>query len=46
MKGGVWTTLDRIVRVTDDEAEAIRNVPNTLAIFESHCSAVAMFPLL
>jgi 3-hydroxyacyl-[acyl-carrier-protein] dehydratase len=35
MKGGVWTTLDRVVRLGDGEGEAIRNVPNTLAIFDS-----------
>ena len=44
MTGGAWTTLDRIVRVTDDEAEAIRNVPNTLAIFDSHFPALSVLP--
>jgi 3-hydroxyacyl-[acyl-carrier-protein] dehydratase len=44
MKGGVWTTLDRIVRVTDDEAEAVRNVPNTLAIFDSHFPRFHVLP--
>jgi 3-hydroxyacyl-[acyl-carrier-protein] dehydratase len=44
MNGGVWTTLDRIVRVTDDEAEAIRNVPNTLAIFDSHFPRFHVLP--
>jgi len=44
MKGGAWTTLDRIVRVTDDEAEAIRNVPNTLAIFDSHFPRFHVLP--
>jgi 3-hydroxyacyl-[acyl-carrier-protein] dehydratase len=44
MKGGVWTTLDRVVRVEDDEAEAIRNVPNTLAIFDSHFPRFHVLP--
>jgi 3-hydroxyacyl-[acyl-carrier-protein] dehydratase len=44
MRGGAWTTLDRIVRVTDDEAEAIRNVPNTLAIFDSHFPRFHVLP--
>jgi len=44
MRGGVWTPLDRIVRVTDDEAEAIRNVPNTLAIFDSHFPRFHVLP--
>jgi 3-hydroxyacyl-[acyl-carrier-protein] dehydratase len=39
-----WTTLDRIVRVTDDEAEAVRNVPNTLAIFDSHFPRFPVLP--
>ena len=44
MRGGVWTTLDRVVRVEDDEAEAIRNVPNTLAIFDSHFPRFHVLP--
>jgi 3-hydroxyacyl-[acyl-carrier-protein] dehydratase len=44
MTAGAWTTLDRIVRVTDDEAEAIRNVPNTLAIFDSHFPRFPVLP--
>src|SRR5438445_5223889 len=44
MTSGAWTTLDRIVRVTDDEAEAIRNVPNTLAIFDSHFPRFPVLP--
>jgi 3-hydroxyacyl-[acyl-carrier-protein] dehydratase len=44
VKGGVWTTLDRIVQVTDDEAQAIRNVPNTLAIFDSHFPRFHVLP--
>jgi 3-hydroxyacyl-[acyl-carrier-protein] dehydratase len=31
-----WTTLDRIVSVEAGSATAVRNVPNTLAIFDSH----------
>lgn len=32
-----WTTIDRIVSLeAGKEAHAIRNVPNTLAIFDSH----------
>jgi 3-hydroxyacyl-[acyl-carrier-protein] dehydratase len=44
MKGGVWTTIDRLVRVEDEEAEAIRNVPNTLAIFDSHFPRFQVLP--
>jgi 3-hydroxyacyl-[acyl-carrier-protein] dehydratase len=44
MSASRWTTLDRIVRVTDDEAEAIRNVPNTLAIFDSHFPRFPVLP--
>ena len=44
MKGGVWTTLDRVVRVADGEAEAIRNVPNTLAILDSHFPRFPVMP--
>jgi 3-hydroxyacyl-[acyl-carrier-protein] dehydratase len=44
MTGGKWTTLDKIVRVTDDEAEAVRNVPNTLAIFDSHFPRFPVLP--
>ena len=44
MKGGVWTTIDRVVRVEDGEAEAIRNVPNTLAIFDSHFPRFHVLP--
>jgi 3-hydroxyacyl-[acyl-carrier-protein] dehydratase len=44
MTGGAWTTLDRIISVTDDEAEAIRNVPNTLAIFDSHFPRFPVLP--
>jgi 3-hydroxyacyl-[acyl-carrier-protein] dehydratase len=44
MKGGRWTTIDRLVRVEDEEAEAIRNVPNTLAIFDSHFPRFHVLP--
>jgi 3-hydroxyacyl-[acyl-carrier-protein] dehydratase len=44
MTGGVWTTLDRVVRAGDGEAEAIRNVPNTLAIFDSHFPRFPVLP--
>jgi 3-hydroxyacyl-[acyl-carrier-protein] dehydratase len=44
MKGGKWTTLDRIVRVDEEEAEAIRNVPNTLAIFDTHFPRFHVLP--
>ena len=44
MKGGVWTTIDRLVRVEEEEAEAVRNVPNTLAIFDSHFPRFHVLP--
>jgi 3-hydroxyacyl-[acyl-carrier-protein] dehydratase len=44
MKGGVWTTIDRVVRVEEEEAEAVRNVPNTLAIFDSHFPRFHVLP--
>jgi 3-hydroxyacyl-[acyl-carrier-protein] dehydratase len=44
MTGGRWTTLDRIVRVADGEAVALRNVPNTLAIFDSHFPRFTVLP--
>jgi 3-hydroxyacyl-[acyl-carrier-protein] dehydratase len=44
VKGGSWTTLDRIVRMGDGEAEAIRNVPNTLAILDSHFPRFPVMP--
>ena len=42
--GGRWTTLDRIVSVGDGEAVAFRNVPNTLAIFDSHFPRFHVLP--
>jgi 3-hydroxyacyl-[acyl-carrier-protein] dehydratase len=44
MRGGRWTTLDRIVRVEEEDAEAIRNVPNTLAIFDTHFPRFHVLP--
>ena len=44
MTGGRWCTLDRIVRVGDGEAVALRNVPNTLAIFDSHFPRFTVLP--
>ena len=42
--GGRWTTLDRIVSVGDGEAVGFRNVPNTLAIFDSHFPRFHVLP--
>jgi 3-hydroxyacyl-[acyl-carrier-protein] dehydratase len=40
-----WTTLDRIVSVeVGRTATAIRNVPNTLAIFDSHFPRFPVLP--
>jgi 3-hydroxyacyl-[acyl-carrier-protein] dehydratase len=40
-----WTTLDRIVSVEPGvSASAIRNVPNTLAIFDSHFPRFHVLP--
>lgn len=40
-----WTTLDRIVSVEPGrEAVALRNVPNTLAIFDSHFPRFPVVP--
>ncbi len=44
MTGGRWATLDRIVRIGDGEAVALRNVPNTLAIFDSHFPRFNVLP--
>jgi 3-hydroxyacyl-[acyl-carrier-protein] dehydratase len=44
MSGGAWATLDRVVRVGDGEAEALRNVPNTLAILDSHFPRFPVMP--
>jgi 3-hydroxyacyl-[acyl-carrier-protein] dehydratase len=40
-----WSTLDRIVSVEPGEsATAIRNVPNTLAIFDTHFPRFPVLP--
>jgi 3-hydroxyacyl-[acyl-carrier-protein] dehydratase len=40
-----WTTLDRIVSIEPGaQATAIRNVPNTLAIFDSHFPRFPVLP--
>jgi len=40
-----WMTLDRIVSIEPGErATAIRNVPNTLAIFDSHFPRFQVLP--
>ncbi len=40
-----WSTLDRIVSVeVGKSAKAIRNVPNTLAIFDSHFPRFHVLP--
>ena len=44
MIGGKWTTVDKVVKVGDGEAVGIRNVPNTLAIFDSHFPRFHVLP--
>ncbi len=45
MVGGRWTTLDRIVSVEPGRsATALRNVPNTLSIFDSHFPRFPVMP--
>lgn len=45
MTGGRWTTLDRIVSVEPGKsATALRNVPNTLSIFDSHFPRFPVMP--
>ena len=44
MSSSRWTTLDRIVSVDGDTAAAYRNVPNTLAIFDSHFPRFPVLP--
>ncbi|MGO9898606.1 MAG: 3-hydroxyacyl-ACP dehydratase FabZ family protein [Solirubrobacteraceae bacterium] len=40
-----WTTLDRIVSIEPGKrAVAVRNVPNTLAIFDTHFPRFAVLP--
>lgn len=40
----VWTTLDRVLSAESGKATAIRNVPNTLAIFDSHFPRFMVLP--
>jgi 3-hydroxyacyl-[acyl-carrier-protein] dehydratase len=44
MTSSRWTTLDRVVSADGDTASAIRNVPNTLAIFDSHFPRFPVLP--
>ena len=39
-----WTTVDRVVSVDGDAATGVRNVPNTLAIFDSHFPRFPVLP--
>jgi 3-hydroxyacyl-[acyl-carrier-protein] dehydratase len=39
-----WSTLDRITSVEAERATAIRNVPNTLAIFDTHFPRFPVVP--
>jgi 3-hydroxyacyl-[acyl-carrier-protein] dehydratase len=40
-----WTTLDRIVQIDPEKgASALRNVPNTLSIFDSHFPRFPVLP--
>jgi 3-hydroxyacyl-[acyl-carrier-protein] dehydratase len=39
-----WTTLDRVLSVENGRALAVRNVPNTLAIFDSHFPRFTVLP--
>ena len=40
-----WTTLDRVLEIDPEkQARAIRNVPNTLAIFDSHFPRFPVLP--
>lgn len=39
-----WSTLDRICSIEAGEARALRNVPNTLAIFDSHFPRFTVLP--
>lgn len=44
MIGGRWTTIDKMVSVGDGEAVGLRNVPNTLQIFETHFPRFNVLP--
>jgi 3-hydroxyacyl-[acyl-carrier-protein] dehydratase len=39
-----WNTLDRILSLEEGEGKAYRNVPNTLAIFDSHFPRFPVLP--
>lgn len=39
-----WTTVDRVTGVDGDAATGVRNVPNTLAIFDSHFPRFPVLP--
>jgi 3-hydroxyacyl-[acyl-carrier-protein] dehydratase len=40
-----WTTLDRVVQIDPEKgAKALRNVPNTLSIFDSHFPRFPVMP--
>jgi 3-hydroxyacyl-[acyl-carrier-protein] dehydratase len=40
-----WTTLDRVLEIDPEKgARALRNVPNTLAIFDSHFPRFPVLP--
>jgi 3-hydroxyacyl-[acyl-carrier-protein] dehydratase len=39
-----WTTVDRVTGVAGDTATGVRNVPNTLAIFDSHFPRFPVLP--
>ena len=39
-----WTTVDRVVTADGDTATGVRNVPNTLAIFDSHFPRFPVLP--
>jgi 3-hydroxyacyl-[acyl-carrier-protein] dehydratase len=39
-----WTTVDRVVTTDGDTATGVRNVPNTLAIFDSHFPRFPVLP--
>ena len=38
------TTLDRVLSVSPDEGRAVRNVPNTLPVFETHFPRFPVLP--
>jgi 3-hydroxyacyl-[acyl-carrier-protein] dehydratase len=44
MIGGRWSTIDKVVSVGDGEAVGLRNVPNTLQIFETHFPRFNVLP--